>query len=288
MSAKFSDRLGYTEPRKTIQVDSIDDALRNSIWNLFCIHFDADPNARWGLANNWTMLVSSVAVNLAKVPLNSVPSDGPDSRAKDWIFSCYFEFAGSSEWYEIYNLLEFTVQRAEKLLPGRRTFLKDANTVLENELSGFRFTQTGALVPIANEVEVKAIDEAITAAGETGLDGVRTHLVSALEKLAQKPEPDYRNSIKESISAVEAAAKAVSGASDFKSALKKLASEATIHPAMQQGFLKLYGYTSDGDGIRHAIEGNPSVGLTEAKYMLVTCSAFAHYLMSKAQEAGLL
>lgn len=58
--------------------------------------------------------------------------------------------------------------------------------------------------------------------------------------------------MKESISAVEALVKQVTGTKDtFGAALKKLGVDA--HPAFVEACSKIYGYTSDADGIRHAL-----------------------------------
>ena len=61
-----------------------------------------------------------------------------------------------------------------------------------------------------------------------------------------------------------------------------------MHPALKAGFSKLYGYTSDESGVRHPILKDANVGFAEAKYMLVTCSAFVNFLVDKGREAGLL
>ena len=55
-----------------------------------------------------------------------------------------------------------------------------------------------------------------------------------------------------------------------------------IHPAMENAFTSLYGYTSDEGGIRHA-EGlfESNVTFEEAKYMLVSCCAFVNYLIAE-------
>jgi hypothetical protein len=129
-------------------------------------------------------------------------------------------------------------------------------------------------------VEIESIEEAISASQDADLDGLET----ALALFSQKPKPDFRNSIKESISAVESAAKHISGvpAGGLDAALEALSRQITIHPALKQGFLKLYGYTSDADGIRHCLsEEQSNAGFDEAKYMLVACSAFTNYLISK-------
>lgn len=73
----------------------------------------------------------------------------------------------------------------------------------------------------------------------------------------------------------------------LEKAIEKLSQNVTIHQALKQGFLKLYGYTSNEDGIRHAILESSDIGFPEAKYMLVSCSAFVNFLIEKAKEAKL-
>ena len=111
-----------------------------------------------------------------------------------------------------------------------------------------------------------------------------------LALLGQKPTPDYRNSIKEAISAVESAVKCIAGSAGggLDSALRRLDKRTAIHQALKAGFLSLYGFTSDEDGIRHAILDESNVGYDEAKFMLVACSAFVNFLTSKAEAAGAL
>lgn len=60
-----------------------------------------------------------------------------------------------------------------------------------------------------------------------------------------------------------------------------------IHPALKKGFSNIYGYTSDASGIRHALLDEPNLDFENAKYMLVSCSAFINYLASKAAKAGI-
>ncbi len=166
----------------------------------------------------------------------------------------------------------------------------EENGILEEELSGYRFV-AGRLEPLTNPTEIATIEEAIDAAGRQGLGGVRVHLDTALTHFGARPTPDYRNAIKESIAAVESALFQINGAktSGLKDALAQFEKKVPpLHPAMRQGFLSLYGYTSDEDGIRHAILDESTVGFDEAKFMLVSCSAFVNFLIGKAASAGLL
>ena len=60
-----------------------------------------------------------------------------------------------------------------------------------------------------------------------------------------------------------------------------------MHPALKQAFANLYGYTSDEEGIRHALleEAVSRSGQDEAVFMLGACASFASYLARKGQVA---
>ncbi len=111
------------------------------------------------------------------------------------------------------------------------------------------------------------------------------HMQTALKHLsAAQKEPDYRNSIKESISAVEACCREITGKHKLDDALNNLQAKGIkINGEMKKGFEKLYYYTNDAkSGIRHALmvdENKPTKD--EAVYMMVVCSAFINYLNSK-------
>ncbi len=134
------------------------------------------------------------------------------------------------------------------------------------------------------------IENAIAQSGNlTSFKGANIHLKSALEKLSDKKAPDYRNSIKESISAVESVAKAISGNTkdSLGSALDKIKDKIKIHQALEKGFKQFYGYTSDSGGIRHALMENETCDFEDANFMIVSSSAFINYLIVKADKAGL-
>ena len=118
------------------------------------------------------------------------------------------------------------------------------------------------------------------ALADTRFAPVNAHLERALGLLADRKTPDYRNSIKESISAVEAMARVVSQnpKATLGEALKVLEKRGHLHPALKDGFSKLYGYTNDDDGIRHAMLEEPHLDQSDAKYFLLTCTSFINYL----------
>ena len=55
-----------------------------------------------------------------------------------------------------------------------------------------------------------------------------------------------------------------------------------FHPALVKAFESLYGYTGDADGVRHSLMEESKLTFSDAKFMLVTCSAFINYLTDKS------
>lgn len=109
--------------------------------------------------------------------------------------------------------------------------------------------------------------------------GTRDHLEKALTLLSDRKKPDYANSIKESISALESLVQELLGE---KGTLGQLIDELDVHPALKKGWKCFYGWTSDEGGIRHGKFGEVlEPGVAEAKYMLVTTSAFINYFVEK-------
>ena len=188
-----------------------------------------------------------------------------------------------SEWYQVYDFLEFMANNYHDEVANRE-FMDYCNSILESELSVYRFVG-GRITQITSEQEISEIEEALT----TPLDAVRIHLKSALDLLSDRQAPDYRNSIKESISAVEAICKKITEDSKatLGQCLKKVEDTIGLHPALKSSFSSLYGYTSSAEGIRHALMDAPSLDFDDAKFMLVSCSAFVNYLTSKASKAGI-
>jgi hypothetical protein len=277
---KFSERMGLKEDLPTIQTDGMNDALRNSLWNFLHTLYESKYDY-------WISVAKWSARFFFKVPLDELPFGSYDNRK--WLKTHFYNL----KWYEVYDFIEFIVNGHDKIIryhnQNRPKLIKSINIIFEQELSGFRFI-SGILAPVSNPTETGEISSAIEATARDELIGAHEHLRAALTLLGKKPVPDYRNSIKEAISAVESITKQLtkSDAQGLSGALEELSKNAEIHGALKAGFIKLYGYTSDEDGIRHAILDQPNVGFDEAKYMVVSCSAFVNYLIAKAQKAQLL
>ena len=158
------------------------------------------------------------------------------------------------------------------------------NHALERELAAYRLVG-GKFAQITQEQEIASIEAALAA---DNAPGARNHLATALSLLSDRKAPDYRNSIKESISAVESVARFSTGneKATLEQALKRLETAGHIHPALRGAFSKLYGYTSDERGIRHAMLEDPNLTAADAKFFLIACSAFVSYVLSNLPAKG--
>lgn len=286
MPPRFSERVGAVTPARVVQLETISYELRHSLWNVLIDHLDGPG------AGCWLAAATVVARRFRKFPVDELPSR---FECRDWLKKYFY----SLDWATSYDLIEFITDRINEIVYGefaseyrrdcRPDLARDFNAVLESELSGYRFI-AGVLSPIADRAEVEEVERAIAAASTHGLLGAHDHIKTALVLLAKKPDPDYRNSIKESISAIESVVRKITGSDSagLADALEQLDRAAQIHGALKASLKRLYGYTSDDDGIRHAILDQSSVGFDEAKFMAVACSAFVNFLISKSAAAGLL
>lgn len=217
-----------------------------------------------------------------KYPVDEIPYNW--GHAHKTIRDYYF----NAEWYQVYDLVEFIVQHSDSLVPKYEMpkYTQTFNDMLKHEMSGYRFIGD-AITPITSEEEIASIETSLK------LDGifapVEAHLNQALKLLSNRDQPDYKNSVKESISAVESMASLIAGTkkAELSPALDRIKVKLGMHVTFADALKKLYNYTSDEDGIRHAALGETNLDQEDAVFMLVSCSAFVNYLKTKVDKAGI-
>lgn len=283
---RFSERYGYKPVRETIQKESMDDALKSSIWNIFkqiiIEQGEFNQTSSWPNIQQYNLYPFFRAYwgTFLKKPLDEMP-DTVSSIQRD----IYQHFFNQLKWYEIYDFIEFIINHLPsdwKKTRHQETFIKLINIVLERENSAYRIINDD-ITPITSEQEIQSIEEALENSNE--FSGVQQHLKQALALMSDRQNPDYRNSMKESISAVEGICRIISGDKNdsFKKALAKIETKYQVHSSLKEGFNKLYAYTSDGDGIRHAMLEESNLTYIDAKFMLVACTNFINYLIEKTK-----
>jgi len=278
----FSQREGFKPIKSVMQVDSMDSELRNGLWDALTISYWGQVNGEWVSAyEEIYFFCKSLWHDYFKRPIDTLSDYWPDTykEIRKYFFSC--------EWYEVYDFIEFAANNyPDEDNSVNQKFMDFCNSVLERELSVYRFVG-GRITQISSEEEISEIEEALEISKP--LKAVNIHLKRALDLLADRKSPDYRNSVKESISAVEAVCNLITKEkkATLGQALKKIDDKVSLHPALKSAFSSLYGYTSNAEGIRHALLNEPNLSFEDAKFMLVLCSAFVNYLISKASKGGI-
>ena len=302
LTMKFPEREGIIE--KLLQLNDVDDDLRNRLWSLIV------ENLRKLNAHEKGTILRGIWIEEIKKPLDEFPEEPNIPEGERWKRHTGTYFRGNFEneevaeyedkllpnyivdlkdkqelikvdflngdWFRVYSILEFFLKQKE-IKKNKQAIILKLNQILVEEKSGYRFV-TEEFGKLTSEEEIK---EAKKALNHT-MDSVRTHLKDALSFLSDRQNPNYRNSMKESISAVEALCKRIVGDSKttLDKALAKIEEKTKIpfHPALKVAYSKLYGYTSDAEGIRHEIKDKTTVDENDARYFYIICSAFVNYL----------
>jgi hypothetical protein len=282
----FSERMGFVKPPEFMQLDGMTEELSNLLVN-FCAKLLSEnrcgnPKAlEDGLNNCFKRLRGTFQLCREDFGL----SNSGFSFAED-VFSHSFD---SLVWHQKYTAMEaivnqvFSVEATRNI--GRRVvdslskneLTTELNRILERENSGYRLNANCRLVPIANQQELDEVSEA----QQSKVDMVSLHMNRAVACFADREKPDYDNSIKEAVSALEALAQKITGETGKNATLGKLSKQLDLHPSLREAVSKLYGYTSDG-GIRHAKkDGDPEVDFDTAKFVIVTASALINFITAK-------
>lgn len=264
---KFSQRHGYTEVRTVAQIEEIDEPLRTALWNItYLLVF-----------NNSETLDRGVQMSVRKAlwvqhfgrPLDAFEYYG---SAEPLVRETFFK----GEWHAVYDAVEFLATRKWTLAD---VYASQVNDFLEAHNAGYRIL-SGEVVPISSTTELEEIATAITSTGPGS--GAAMHLNKAMGFLADRENPDYANSVKESISAVESVAREMTDAMTLGAALNALArSEVDLHPAQIEAWRAMYKVANDTPGVRHGGSGEPAIDLALARYFLIASSAFVNLLLAR-------
>lgn len=187
------------------------------------------------------------------------------------------------EGHETLTFIEFMLRRSnipKSLSDQIKNCFDDAPYIFDCS------SESICIIPIASEEAKKNIKRSLDNINQSKLVGSKSHLRNAAEQLNKN---NFADCIRESIHAVEAAARQIDpkASKDLSVALNSLEKNGIfIHPALKDAFKKLYGYTSDEEGIRHSLIGQESanVGFDEAIFMYSACVAFVDYLVGKHKQ----
>ena len=283
-SIPFSEREGFA-PALGYQIDKINSDTRIRIYNVVYDYFLRQP-----ISNHYRHIEEQKTAYKDHFwsKFLSQPIDRYDKDV------CHHIIRGTliedGPWYEVFRFIEFILDKCTgeyenhgltSFYNSQRAlhFVSEINRVMEEMRVGYRIINN-QFSRITSKQETQEVENACN----TPFDEASKQIKNALRLFSDREKPDYKNSIKESISAIESLVCEVTGERTFAAAMDKLGKYLKLHPAYVDALKNLYGFTSDVGGIRHGEKkGNLQVNEATARYMLVTCSAFVNYVISHPQ-----
>jgi hypothetical protein len=274
----FGERMGDVKA-PALSLKEASEPLRTGIWNT--CHEWIFPGETY-YYERYRALMEVLYSELLNLPTYSVPASVSEGRRvlHEWVMT--------AQWYEFYEFVETlpVLARLQNREYGERLLeeqIDKINFELERHGSPYRFVKD-LLVPITSEDELAEIKSATAWAGKFG--PAANHINEALAHIARRPDPNYEDSVKQSWCAVESALWiAIGDKPELSPTLRRFQEMyGQLHPCLSQVILKLHGYASDEEGVRHAATGPAQVGEAEARMMLVTCSAMMNFIIRKVEK----
>ena len=274
----FSQAYGYRELPQPLKLEELNGEARTKLWSLLykqVKEVPAFPGAGY-FRRPWSEILLSIYEDVLHCP-----ADEFDTRYSSFV-GLYKRIFEGAPFNEVFDLLQAMMRHPECPLEFTQSVSRTFRDYRLAYIVDIRPPPT--IYPAATEEEGVAVLRATAELSNAGLVGAVSHLRKASECIGQG---DYPGAVRESIHAVESTARQIDpNARTLEPALRSLEKAKALHPALKQAFAKLYGYTSDEQGIRHALIDNPqaNVGQDEAVFMLGACASFSSYLARKHQR----
>ena len=282
MRRSFSQRYGYEPLPGPMRLEELSSDLRREIWTdvrelllekreyAYAYYFEAEARR----------FIERVLGRYTKQPGDTISTD------YDQVLSNFKNSILSSEFNQVLDLIEIMVNDRDIT----EDFVKRMNNSFEQCAVAYWLDTSQrpyCFVPRASREQGEATQQAIEMIRESNLDGAAAHLRQAAEHINAQ---QYGDSITDSIHAVESVARVIDPKANktLGPALDSIEQAGLLkHAALKAAFKKLYGYTSNEQGIRHALldQDSAAVGLDEAMFMFGACASFAAYLAKKHRQA---
>jgi len=279
----FSEKYGYKNVENSLIWENIPLPSLNRLWGRISriVLPPKGDDTKTFLVRLWDKLYKKDIEELFSLDTRYVAFGRGVRRYFDYKRNIQYvkDFFFNAEWFEVFDFIEFLYEYyPDKDVIDKLNSL--LNSVLEEENSAYRIID-GVVTPLTDKEEIKEIEKALNPPDRFA--PVKEHIKNSLKHLSDKKEPDYEDSIRESIHAVESLAKIITGKEKSLSGL--IQSLKDIPFDLREGFKELYNWSSKN--LRHGKSGKElPTGFEEAIYMIVTCSAFVNYVIAKYGEGA--
>lgn len=278
----FSQRHGYEDVPQPLQLGELSWAARVAIWNRLYAHLLESRSSHVGhyiIGLPWINILGDLHIG------HNMPLDEWSPRFERWRSELRRRIE-RSEVNHVFDLIEFLMRHRE----CPQEFIVQMADVFRNNRLAYTIDAgpPPTIVPATTPEEGDQLTGNLKVLRAAGLHAAATHLHTASKCIN---DGDWSGSVRESIHAVESVAKQIDpgGANTLGKALDSLQKRGVLqHKALKKSLSELYGYTSDAQGIRHALlDGDKAdVTIDEAVFMLGACASFASYLWRKHQAAN--
>ena len=281
----FSQAQGYEDVPRTLKLEELPREARTHIWNFFYAYLDESKVIALGLPKAW--MVGGAWEGILRAKHIFVDHQALDEWNADFQLICSKLRADieNMPFNKVFDLIQF-VLRQPACPAGFKSTMKQV-------FAGCRLAYTidegdpPTIVPAVTADEGTTIIESLKTLRQAGLRGSAEHLREASESINRG---DWAGSIRESIHAVESVARQIApeDTDTLTKALNSIDNRRPLHSNLKDGLKALYWYTSDEQGLRHALldREKASVGMDEAVFMLGACASFASYLWRKHASGG--
>ena len=283
----FSQRHGYARLPERMQLEEVSDDLRRELWNeTRKLLLSISRTNYYSGGRRFTLKGRYFAERILGKLLKKSEDEINTSQYRI-ILDDLKSVIIRGKFNRVLDLIEII---ANDTL-GKVEFAHSISLLFDNYSAAYRLDTTRdpfQFFPRSSTEQGEAVKQATETIHGAGMDGASTHLRNATVNINSV---QYSNAVRDSIHAVESVACMIDPRANktLGAALDSLEREGLLdHPGLKQGFKKLYGYTSDEQGIRHALldQDSPNVGLEEAVFMFGACASFAAYLVSLNQKAA--
>lgn len=269
----FSKRYGYISSNDCVIRESLPDHIKNAIQNCFTELF-----INYNISSTSDKLVADFGRYFLNLRIKN-------NQHKLFAPLEYVDNCDYLEWYEQIDVFEWTFNYHfehlnEQDIQCLNNCIIELNKELERHHYAYRVIN-GLFIEVTSDIELEAIEKSLSTN-----ENIKVHLLQAISSIsASNQVPDYRNSIKESISAVGCFLRGIFGGNSLGEALKNLRSK---HPNLINQFVlsaieKIYTYTNQPNtGIRHELlTQNYIPDHSDAIFMLTEACCVINYISKK-------
>ena len=270
----FSQRTGLEPIPLQLKLGEVSAELRRLLFYYISLEIDRESYAPYSSAvfnEKWRRVAMDLHVLFFKQPADKFDHGAYENEKR------LNDFIQRANIGGLFNLVEFFVRH------------RGCSDELKRELAG-AFVTAGAayrvfdnkyIAAIGTEEQAAAFERAIAEAEAKNANAARKQLIAAGVALRNS---DWAGSLRESIHAVEAmAVRLAPGTDTLGAALKVLEQRGHLHGGLKAAFGSLYGYSSDEEGVRHALVFGDEAQVDEADalFMLGACASFVSYLLAR-------